>query len=365
MKTPDILFDKNSNTITSIKSLMNNSNINFFDKSKNGSVVNDKNNNDNYYNNFNSKDNICIIQKSNTGNSNYFSNCINEKERKKIFIKENRNFSNSKGIEIPKINLLKSNKSMNHMTFLSSNKNNNEANKNLYLNSNSTSNLKSNINSELKIKNRKKNSSCKLRSLIDSQHIADSNMNYQNNNSSLNDSIETNREIDNKNSNPQNKKNENNFEKENYNSNIEIKETLILEKPKNQDEDDKEEIYYNGFENLENSDIFNENNNKETIDISINILNSANLKEKSENKINKNLFYSNSIKETKSFNSSKENSSYHLRKNRKKGINNTFAKSHSPPKLMFQNGKISSEFTSIKEVEEKKIVRLNPKQMVL
>jgi len=354
MKTPDIIFEKNSKTVNSIKSLMNNSNTNFFHKSKNDSVDNFKNKNDNYYNNFNSKDNICIIQKSNTGNSNYFSNCLNEKERKKKFIEENTNFSNSKGIEIPKINLLKTNKSMNHMTFLSSNKKNNEANRNIYLNSNSSSNLKGNYNSQLNNKNSKKNSSSKLHTLIDSQQIVESNMNYQNNNSSSNDSIETNREFDNKNSNLENKNNDNNYEKENFNSNIEIKETLILEKRKIQEEDDKEVIYNNGFDNLENSEIFNENNNKETIDVSINNLNSANLKEKTENKINKNLFYSNCIKQTKSFNSSKESSNYNLRKNRKKGINNMFAKSHSPTKLIFQNGKILSEFTSIKEVEEKK-----------
>lgn len=360
---------------------MNNSSTNF-------------NNNQNKENPLNNGESthVCVIQKSSTGHSSSHSIHKKPKSDQKISINNGPSIS-SKAISIPKINLLKTNKSMSNMIFLSNNK---TGNSNIISNNDYDSANKNNFNSNnnlIKISNyisRKKsvvNSSSKLRSVIDSQISAGvglENKNNNNNNSFFNESYceaISNRDKEKKTANFESINSNNNHNylelyKDNFSSNIEIRENLILEKPQNQ-EDEEDEIYNQGFDNIDSSNILNEN--KETIDVSINNFNRVVIKEKPENSNNNNInininkektneksdINSASLKEKKNANSNKENTlNLNSRKNRTRGFNNTFAKSLSPNKLTFQQGKLVSEFNSIKEVEENKGNSPDPKASV-
>lgn len=323
--------------------------------------------------------NICIIQKSNTGHSS--SNSINKKQSSNNKLNFNNEPSiSSKGINIPKINLLKTTKSMSQMTFLSNSKNVlSKIENNNYCSNNNNSNNQIKISNVKSKKNLKINSSNKLRTVIDLNPVSDIGIDIKNNanynNSFLNESsyeLVSNREKDQKTANLDNIYCSD-FYKENFLSNIEIKENLILENRQIQEEED-DDLYSNGFENIENSNVLNEN--KKTIDVSINNSNTIIIKENTEdlnnniiNNINDNdckhkANENNSvpIKERKNINHTKETySSLQSRKNRVRGFNNTFAKSLSPSKLSIPHGKLVSEFNTIKEVEENKVNSPDPK----
>ena len=346
--------------------MMNNSNSNFHNNNLN--IENKPSNGENT--------NICIIQKSSTGHSS--SNSIHKKQSniKKISINKGPSVS-SKGISIPKINLLKTTKSMSVINSLSHNKNSNNNNENNYYTNNNKNNNNYQTSNYKSSEKSKVISSNKLRSIIDlhpvSNIILDNRINANFNNSFiLNESsceLISNREKDKKTANLESI-NHNNYPnnlelyKDNLSPNIEIRDNLILEKPQYQEEED-DEIYNNAFEHIEN--FKNVKENKETVNVSINNLNSILIKEKPENFINNNFYFNEkanekiennftSLKDRKTSNSNKDMSSgVNSRKSRTRGFNNTLAKSLSPSKLTIQHGKLVSEFNPIKELEENKV----------